>query len=103
MVNTRNNVIEPHLDDSTKNWVANHVNNVVVTLNKKIDSLIDSIIEIMLQHQYVVIDVNRLKMAEYKEAVLKRFEEANEDPMAELKNLRYKTTIKEYQSEFETL
>ncbi|GJV71832.1 hypothetical protein Tco_1491827 [Tanacetum coccineum] len=36
--------------------------------------------------------------AEYKEAVLKRFEEANEDPMAELKNLRYKTTTKEYQN-----
>ncbi|GKA34796.1 gypsy/ty3 retroelement polyprotein [Tanacetum coccineum] len=39
----------------------------------------------------------------YKEAILNRFREVNEDPMAELKNLRYKTTMKQYQSDFETL
>ena len=39
----------------------------------------------------------------YEEAVLKRFGEVNEDPLAELKNLRYKTTMKQYQSDFETL
>ncbi|GJY60639.1 hypothetical protein Tco_0461296 [Tanacetum coccineum] len=32
----------------------------------------------------------------YEEAILKRFGEVNEDPMAKLKNLRYKTTIKQY-------
>nr|GEX35812.1 hypothetical protein [Tanacetum cinerariifolium] len=39
----------------------------------------------------------------YEEAILKRFGEVNQDPMAELKNLRYKTTMKQYQSDFETL
>ncbi|GKC98317.1 retrovirus-related pol polyprotein from transposon TNT 1-94, partial [Tanacetum coccineum] len=37
------------------------------------------------------------------DAILKRFREINEDLMAELKNLRYKTTMKQYQSDFETL
>nr|GEX49252.1 EamA domain, WAT1-related protein [Tanacetum cinerariifolium] len=41
--------------------------------------------------------------AEYEEAMLKRFGDANEDPMTELKNLRYKTTIKQYQSDFKAL
>nr|GFA10401.1 hypothetical protein [Tanacetum cinerariifolium] len=39
----------------------------------------------------------------YEEAILKRFGEVNQDPMAELKNLRYKTTMKQYQSDFKTL
>ncbi|GJW07532.1 gypsy/ty3 retroelement polyprotein [Tanacetum coccineum] len=39
----------------------------------------------------------------YEEAILKRFREVNEDPMAEYKNLRYKTTMKQYQSDFEIL
>ncbi|GJR37171.1 gypsy/ty3 retroelement polyprotein [Tanacetum coccineum] len=41
--------------------------------------------------------------AEYEEAVLKIFGDANEDPMAELKNLRCKTTMKQYQSDFKAL
>ncbi|GJT05969.1 gypsy/ty3 retroelement polyprotein [Tanacetum coccineum] len=39
----------------------------------------------------------------YEEAVLKRFGSINEDPMAELKNLRYGSSIKDYQSNFERL
>nr|GEV56060.1 retrovirus-related Pol polyprotein from transposon TNT 1-94 [Tanacetum cinerariifolium] len=39
----------------------------------------------------------------YEEVILKRFGEFNQDPMAELKNLRYKTTMKQYQSDFKTL
>nr|GEZ91320.1 hypothetical protein [Tanacetum cinerariifolium] len=39
----------------------------------------------------------------YEEAILKRFREVNEDPMAELKNLRYKITIKQYQNAFSLL
>ncbi|GJR21633.1 hypothetical protein Tco_0970160 [Tanacetum coccineum] len=41
--------------------------------------------------------------AEYEEAVLKIFGDANEDPVGELKNLRYKTSIKQYQRYFEAL
>ncbi|GKE08341.1 hypothetical protein Tco_1411892 [Tanacetum coccineum] len=37
------------------------------------------------------------------EATVKRFGFVNEDPMAELKNLRYETSMKEYQSQFEML
>ncbi|GJV02742.1 reverse transcriptase [Tanacetum coccineum] len=33
----------------------------------------------------------------YEEAILKRFGEVNEDPMVELKNLRYKIAMKQYQ------
>ncbi|GKF92728.1 hypothetical protein Tco_0279447 [Tanacetum coccineum] len=39
----------------------------------------------------------------YEEATVKRFGFVNEDPMAELKNLRYETSMKEYQSQFEML
>ncbi|GJW96549.1 probable serine/threonine-protein phosphatase 2A regulatory subunit B'' subunit TON2 [Tanacetum coccineum] len=39
----------------------------------------------------------------YEEVILKRFGEVNEDLMAELNNLRYKTTMKQYQSDFESL
>lgn len=41
--------------------------------------------------------------AMYEEAIVKRFGSVNEDPMAELKNLRYETTMKDYQSQFEKL
>ncbi|GJW42420.1 retrotransposon-related protein [Tanacetum coccineum] len=39
----------------------------------------------------------------YEAAILQRFGAINEDPMAELKNLKYETTVKEYQSKFEKL
>nr|GEV88121.1 B-box-type zinc finger, zinc finger, PHD-type, DC1 [Tanacetum cinerariifolium] len=39
----------------------------------------------------------------YEAAILQRFCAINEDPMAELKNLKYETTVKEYQSPFEKL
>ncbi|GJR67341.1 NIN-like protein [Tanacetum coccineum] len=39
----------------------------------------------------------------YEEAILKRFGSINEDPMTELKNLRYETSMREYQSQFEKL
>ncbi|GKA01485.1 gypsy/ty3 retroelement polyprotein [Tanacetum coccineum] len=53
--------------------------------------------------QFVKTHGEAVTWAEYEEAVLKRFRDANEDPMAELKNLRYKTTMKQYQSDFEAL
>ncbi|GJZ62090.1 gypsy/ty3 retroelement polyprotein [Tanacetum coccineum] len=53
--------------------------------------------------QFIKTHGKAVTWVEYEEAVLKRFGDANEDPMAELKNLRYKTTIKQYQSEFEAL
>ncbi|GKC21779.1 retrovirus-related pol polyprotein from transposon 17.6 [Tanacetum coccineum] len=39
----------------------------------------------------------------YEEGILKRFGVVNEDPMAELKNLRHTTNMKEYQGQFEQL
>ncbi|GKD59969.1 gypsy/ty3 retroelement polyprotein [Tanacetum coccineum] len=53
--------------------------------------------------QFVKTHGKAVTWAEYEEAVLKRFGDANEDPMTELKNLRYKTTMKQYQSNFEAL
>ncbi|GJU26096.1 putative mitochondrial protein [Tanacetum coccineum] len=40
---------------------------------------------------------------EFEKAIMKRFGPVNEDPMAELKNLRHDTSMKEYQSQFEKL
>ncbi|GJR65647.1 gypsy/ty3 retroelement polyprotein [Tanacetum coccineum] len=39
----------------------------------------------------------------YVEAILKRFGAMNEDLMARLKNLKYESSMKEYQSKFEQL
>ncbi|GJZ39353.1 putative mitochondrial protein [Tanacetum coccineum] len=39
----------------------------------------------------------------YEEGILKMFGVVNEDPMSELKNLRYGSNMKEYQSQFEQL
>nr|GEU41725.1 putative mitochondrial protein [Tanacetum cinerariifolium] len=39
----------------------------------------------------------------YEAAILQRFRAINEDPMAELMNLKYETTVKEYQKEEECL
>ncbi|GKB12369.1 hypothetical protein Tco_0846292, partial [Tanacetum coccineum] len=41
--------------------------------------------------------------AVYEKAILKRFWGLDDDPMAELKNLRYETTMKQYQSKFEMI
>nr|GEU73192.1 putative mitochondrial protein [Tanacetum cinerariifolium] len=53
--------------------------------------------------QYVRTQGENVTWSVYKEDILKRFREVNQDRMAELKNLRYKTTMKQYQIDFETL
>lgn len=40
---------------------------------------------------------------EYEESILKRFGPLNEDPMAKLKQLRYESSMSDYQSKFEKL
>ncbi|GKC23285.1 putative mitochondrial protein, partial [Tanacetum coccineum] len=45
--------------------------------------------------QFVKTHGEAVTWAEYEEVVLKIFGDANEDAMAELKNLRYKTTMKQ--------
>nr|GEU62717.1 hypothetical protein [Tanacetum cinerariifolium] len=144
MMGTRNSGIEVHVDETTRNWVTYHVNNIVVPLNEKIDNLTNNVNRLLLQQQYVnrgegsnrftrlgkvefsklysedvkgwmfrvkqffAIDAGYFMYIlsvfnEYEEAVLKRFEDANEDPIVELQNLRYKTTMKQYQNDFEAL
>ena len=53
--------------------------------------------------QFIKAQGEEVEWAVYEEAVLKRFGSVNEDPMAELKNLRYGTSMKEYQDKFEQL
>ncbi|GJR97539.1 putative mitochondrial protein [Tanacetum coccineum] len=53
--------------------------------------------------QFVITQGENVTWPVYEEAILKRFREVNQDPMVELKNFRYKTTMKQYQSDFETL
>ncbi|GKC32852.1 gypsy/ty3 retroelement polyprotein [Tanacetum coccineum] len=51
--------------------------------------------------QFVKIHGEDVAWNVYEEAISKRFGHLNEDPMAELKYLRYKSIMKEYQSQFE--
>ncbi|GKC42730.1 gypsy/ty3 retroelement polyprotein, partial [Tanacetum coccineum] len=53
--------------------------------------------------QFVKIYGDEVDWNVYEEAIVKRFGPLNKDLMAELKNLRYESTIKEYQSQFENL
>ncbi|GKE06788.1 transposon ty3-I gag-pol polyprotein, partial [Tanacetum coccineum] len=53
--------------------------------------------------QFVKTHDEAVTWAAYEEAVLKRFGDVNEDPMAELNNLRYNTIMKRFQSDFEDL
>ncbi|GJW41349.1 hypothetical protein Tco_0067194 [Tanacetum coccineum] len=137
MVNTRNTPAT--LDDGVRQWVTDHVDSVTLGINEKLDNM-------LLQFNYLVTDVNRLKGGEGSsrfsrmsklefpkfygedvhgwmfrvkqffslysvheedkikmEAILKIFGHVNEDPIAELKNLRYETSMNKYQSNFERL
>ncbi|GJR83057.1 hypothetical protein Tco_0153842 [Tanacetum coccineum] len=136
MVGTRTSAIEPHVNDSIKNWVTDHVNQTTANFNEKFDTVNATLNNILAQLNFVVTDVNRLKGSEvdnvpdgdkikivsihlydkalawhlqfirahgetvgwdvYEEGILKRFGVVNEDPMAELKNLRYGSNMKEY-------
>ncbi|GJU67757.1 putative mitochondrial protein [Tanacetum coccineum] len=57
MVGTRTSAIEPHIDDSVRNWVTRQ-------LNERFDTLTNMINEMVLTQQFLVIDVNRLKSGE---------------------------------------
>ncbi|GJT56777.1 reverse transcriptase [Tanacetum coccineum] len=97
MVGTRNSGMEVHVDETTRNWVTNHVNSIVMPLNEKIDNLTNSVNQLLLQQQYVNRGEGSNKFSrlgkmefpkfhvyftwtEYKEAVLKRFGDANTYP-----------------------
>ncbi|GJX33296.1 gypsy/ty3 retroelement polyprotein [Tanacetum coccineum] len=95
MVGIRNSTMEVQVDEVTRNWVANHVASIVTPLNEKIKNLTNSVNQLVLAQQYNNIDSWRgVTWAEYEEVMHKRFGDANEDHMAELKNLRHKTTMK---------
>ncbi|GJW13961.1 retrovirus-related pol polyprotein from transposon TNT 1-94 [Tanacetum coccineum] len=53
--------------------------------------------------QFVKLQGENVVWIVYEEDILKRFGPINEDPMAELKNLRYGSNMKDYQSQFEQL
>ncbi|GJX59480.1 gypsy/ty3 retroelement polyprotein [Tanacetum coccineum] len=53
--------------------------------------------------QFVKIHGDEVAWNVYEEAIVKRFGPLNEDLMVELKNLRYESTMKEYQCQFENL
>nr|GEZ15600.1 hypothetical protein [Tanacetum cinerariifolium] len=55
MVNTRNT--HATLDDGVRQWVTDHVDNVTLGINEKLDNM-------LLQFNYLVTDVNRLKGGE---------------------------------------
>lgn len=39
----------------------------------------------------------------YKEAILQRFGSSFDDPLVELKNVKYETTMENYQNEYDNL
>ncbi|GKF83917.1 hypothetical protein Tco_0248815, partial [Tanacetum coccineum] len=55
MVNTRNTPAT--LDDGVRQWVTDHVDSVTLGINEKLDNM-------LLQFNYLVTDVNRLKGGE---------------------------------------
>ncbi|GJY45190.1 putative mitochondrial protein [Tanacetum coccineum] len=133
MVNTRNNSLEPTIDAGIKQWVTDHVDSASIGINEHLAGVNTSIQNLLLKVQYLSDDICRLKKGEgssrlsklsklevlkffgkdvkgetvawnvYEEAILKTFGSVNEDPMAEWKNLRYETSMKEYQRQFEKL
>ncbi|GKA00791.1 retrotransposon-related protein [Tanacetum coccineum] len=119
LVGTRTSSLEVQIDEAIRNWVTNHVESVVGPLNKELKFFaIDAVgeadkIKLVSIHlydrsltwhpQFVKTHGEAVTWAEYEEAVLKIFGDANEDPMGELKNLRYKTSMKQYQRYFEAL
>ncbi|GKD84585.1 hypothetical protein Tco_1355739, partial [Tanacetum coccineum] len=85
-VNTHNASLDVFVDLNVRNWVTHHVNNVFTSINEKLVLMANSMRDMMLKLDYLATDVNRLKGGE--EDIVKRFGPLNEDPMAELKNLR---------------
>nr|GEW54224.1 hypothetical protein [Tanacetum cinerariifolium] len=61
MVGTRTSAIEPHVDDSIKNWVTDHVNQSPIKFNEKFDIVNATLNNILAQLNFVVTDVSRLK------------------------------------------
>nr|GEV32684.1 zinc finger, CCHC-type [Tanacetum cinerariifolium] len=59
-----NNAIEPHIDETVRNWITNQVNNSVTSLTHNIDSLTNVINEMVVTQHFLVNDVNRLKNGE---------------------------------------
>nr|GEV13224.1 hypothetical protein [Tanacetum cinerariifolium] len=53
--------------------------------------------------QFVMAHGDTMMWNVYEESILKRFRAVNEDPVAELKILRYGTNMKDYHSQFEQL
>nr|GEV29659.1 gypsy/Ty3 retroelement polyprotein [Tanacetum cinerariifolium] len=88
--------MEPHVDDSIKNWVTDHVTKVINEFNQKFDT-----VNVLagLEGWASLSSLNSMKMMiKDEEGILKRFRTVNEDPMAKLNNLRYGSNMKEYQT-----
>ncbi|GJZ04980.1 retrovirus-related pol polyprotein from transposon TNT 1-94 [Tanacetum coccineum] len=131
MVVTRNTSLESHIDDSVKNWVTEHVSQVFNGMNAQFETVTSSLSDRVKQFfavdnvheeekvkiasihphdkaltwylQFIKMQGENVAWTVYEEAILKRFGPINEDQMAELKNLRYGTNMKDYQSQFEQL
>ncbi|GKB86719.1 putative mitochondrial protein [Tanacetum coccineum] len=126
MVGTRNTALEVPIDANTRNWVENHVTSLITPLQEQLQNMSAQINQILIGQQYNsrgegTSRFSRMSKLEfpkfygddthgeavawdvYEAAILQRFGAINKDPMAELKNLKYETTVKEYQSQFEKL
>ncbi|GJR12667.1 hypothetical protein Tco_0795319 [Tanacetum coccineum] len=53
--------------------------------------------------QFIKIHKGYMDWVVYKQAILNRFRNIYEDPMSELKNLKYETTARAYEDAFDTL
>nr|GEW76573.1 hypothetical protein [Tanacetum cinerariifolium] len=60
--------------------------------------------KVLLWHsQFVRTHGNNVGWNEYKQAILTRFGKGYDDPMFELKNLKYETTVREYENAFDNI
>ncbi|GJV02666.1 putative mitochondrial protein [Tanacetum coccineum] len=107
-VNTRNAGLYVPIDPNVRNWVTDYVTNISTNLNKKLDLMANSMRYMMLKLAYLATDFVKIHGEDvawnvYEESIAKMFGPLNEDPMVELKYLKYEATMKEYQSQFEKL
>ncbi|GJZ70612.1 hypothetical protein Tco_0634463 [Tanacetum coccineum] len=103
MVGTRTSSLEVQIDEATRNWVTNHGESIVGPMNERLEGIAASLAQLLNSNmpiEFIKTHGEAVTWAEYEEVMLKRFGDANEDPMAEP---RYKTTMKQYQSDFEAL
>nr|GEV96881.1 hypothetical protein [Tanacetum cinerariifolium] len=125
MVGTQNTSLAPVVDDHVQNWVNEQLEAKLARLKDELTAAIERALngtgtrtidngrqngegtsrgrQPQFTRQFVKLMGENASWNSFKEAILLRFGDANDDPMAEIKNLRHVGTIEEYQNAFDKL